>query len=280
MKSILVPTDFSKNACKALAYAAKLASHCGALVHIVHAYTPLENVLSGRGSLRESWNENRKQEKAAALLQVQQDIVERYPGLQFETHLYLGSTAEVLLTYCDTAQVDLIVMGKHGTAGLGRIFMGSTTADMIGKSQVPVMAIPEEYELKKPSSLVLASRDFERDTRVTDPVFELASLFDLPVHVLVFAEENQVEANIMRKAAELADYVAWLRKQYPLARITGSHSEGDDLDEALAGYCEKNGTGILCMLTHHRGFWDNILNPSKTKEMAFRSSIPLLAVPV
>jgi nucleotide-binding universal stress UspA family protein len=32
MKNILVPTDFSNNAFKALAYAAVLAKHCGATV--------------------------------------------------------------------------------------------------------------------------------------------------------------------------------------------------------------------------------------------------------
>jgi nucleotide-binding universal stress UspA family protein len=280
MKNILVPTDFSNNAFKALAYAAGLANHCGASVHIVHAFSLLENVLLGRSSMRESWNETRRQEKAAALLQVQQDIAERYPALKFETHLFSGPTGEVLLKYCETARIDLVIMGKHGAEGLGRIFMGSTTAFLIGKSHVPVMAIPEKYELKEPTGLVLATRDFERDTRLTDPVFAIASLFDLSVQVLVFAEENQVEANIMRRAAELADYVAWLRQHYPNARISGSHSEGDDLDLALSTYCEKNGIGILCMLTHHRGFWDSILDPSKTKEMAFRSSIPLLAIPV
>lgn len=280
MKNILVPTDFSTNAFKALAYAGGLARHCGATIHIVHAYTLLENVLMGRSSLRDSWNENRKVEKAAGLLQVQQEITERYPGLQVEGHLFTGPTGEVLLKYCDTAHIDLVVMGKHGAEGISRIFMGSTTALMIGKSRIPVLVVPEQYELKEPVSLVLATRGFERSLTLTNPVFEIVSLFDLSVQVLVFAEENQVEAGILRTAAQLQDYVAWLKQQYPLARISGSHAEGDDLELALDQYCEANETGILFMLTYQRGFWDSILSPSRTKQMALHTKIPLLAVPV
>jgi hypothetical protein len=105
-------------------------------------------------------------------------------------------------------------------------------------------------------------------------------MFDLSVQVLVFAEENQVEAGIMRSAAQLMDYVAWLKKQYPLARISGSHAEGDDFELAMQDYCGKNDISILCMITYQRSFWDSIFNPSMTRKMAFHTKIPLLAIPV
>jgi nucleotide-binding universal stress UspA family protein len=261
-------------------YAAGLAKHCGATIHIVHAYVLLENSLISRDSMREAWNEARKQEKAVALLQVQQDILERFPGQKFEKHLFTGPTEEVLMKYCETAGIDLVIMGKHGAEGLERVFMGSVTASLISKSRIPILAIPELYDLKVPDSIVLATRGFERSTHLTDPVFELASLFDLSVQVLVFAEENQVEAGIMRSAAQLMDYVAWLKKQYPLARISGSHAEGDDFELAMQEYCGKNEISILCMITYQRSFWDSIFNPSMTRKMAFHTKIPLLAIPV
>jgi len=280
MKNFLVPTDFSNNAFKALVYAAGLAKHCGATIHIVHAYELLENALITRSSMRDAWNEKRKQEKAAALMQVHQDISERFKDQKFDKHLFTGPTEEVLLKYCETAGIDLVIMGKHGAEGLEKVFMGSVTASLISRSRVSILAIPEHFELKEPNSLVLATRGFERDTNLTNPIFEIASMFDLSVQVLVFAEENQVEAGIMRSAAQMIDYVAWLRKQYPLIRISGSHSEGDDFELAMREYCDKNDIGILCMLTYHRGFWDNIFNPSLTRKMAFHTKIPLLAVPV
>lgn len=280
MKNILVPTDFSNNAFKALTYAGGLAIHCGATVHIVHAYTLLENVVSGLGGLRESWNEARKKEKNAALLQSRQDILERFPGLKVEIHLFTGATEVVLFKFCEDYKIDLVVMGKQGTAGLESVFMGSVTANLIAKSGVPVLAIPEHYELKEPFSMVLATRGFERSKNLTDPVFELASLFDLSILVLVFADQDQVEAGILRSAAQLEDYVAWLKQHYPLASISGYLAEGDDFETSLRQYCEQNEVGILCMLTYHRGFWENLFNPSLTKKMAFHTKIPLLAVPV
>jgi nucleotide-binding universal stress UspA family protein len=280
MKNILVPTDFSNNAYKALTYAGGLATHSGATVHILHAYTLLENVVSGLGGLRESWNEARKKEKTAALLQAKQDILERFPALKVEVHLFTGSTEEVLLKNCEEGNIDLVVMGKQGTAGIESVFMGSVTANLIGKSSVPVLAIPEHYELKEPFSMVLATRGFERSQMLTDPVFELAALFDLSVQVLVFADQDQVEAGILRSAAQLEDYVAWLKQHYPLARISGYLAEGDDFETSLREYCEQNEIGILCMLTYHRSFWDSLFNPSLTRKMAFHTKIPLLAVPM
>lgn len=280
MKKIMVPTDFSANAIKALRYAADLAARCGAEVHIVHAYTLLENVFVDKKSMRDAWNEQQKQEKGAALLDLKQSLSEDYYHVKTEVHLFAGPTEEVLLQYIEQQNIDLVVMGTQGASGLAEVLVGSNTATIMGKSKVPVLGIPKDYDEKGPAAMVLATKGFERDKQLLDPVFKVASLFDIPTRVLIFADDDLSDVEIIESKMQLEAYVAFLRKSFPLASIEATLVEGEDFETALEDYCEDEGIGILCMLTYKRSFWDSIFNPSLTRQVAYHTKIPLLAVPV
>ncbi|HSK13857.1 MAG TPA: universal stress protein [Phnomibacter sp.] len=280
MKNILVPTDLSANALKALNYAAALAQKCDAALHILHTYTLLENVFIEGKSMRDAWNEQQKKEKGAELLRIRQDLAEKYPHVRAECHLFTGPTEDAILQYSEKASIDLIVMGTQGASGLAEILVGSVTAGIIGRSKVPVLAIPRDHVPGEHSGMVLATRGFERDHHLVGPVFELAAIFDIVVDVLVFANEDQADVEIIEKTMELESYVAYLRKTFPLCRIQARLVEGVDLETALQEYCEENERGIICMLTYKRGFWQQIFNPSLTKKVAYHTHTPLLAIPV
>jgi nucleotide-binding universal stress UspA family protein len=280
MKKILVPTDFSENAFKALRYAANLAARCGAEVHMVHAYTLLENVFVDKKSMRDAWNEQQLREKGASLLTLKQSLSETFPHVHTEMHLFTGPTEDVLLQCIDNHNIDLVVMGTQGASGLAEVLVGSTTATIMGKSKVPVLGIPRAYKEERPSAMVLATKGFERDKLLLDPVFMVASLFDIPTRVLIFAADEDSDVEIIESKMQLEAYVAFLRKAFPLASIEATLVEGEDFETALEDYCEDEGIGILCMLTYKRSFWDSIFNPSLTRQIAYHTKIPLLAVPV
>lgn len=50
-----------------------------------------------------------------------------------------------------------LVMGTHGCAGLQKFLFGSNTSNMVSKSPIPVLAIPEEYRFRPIKTLLFAS---------------------------------------------------------------------------------------------------------------------------
>lgn len=136
---ILVPVDGSKFSLQAVRLAARLAVNCGSsllLLHVLdvvvveqlqrfghksHDEVRLEMEESARGFLKDMALEVR-----------QQDIV-------VDIDLRIGVPHEVILTEADSWGADLIVMGKLGKRGVGRILLGSVAERVIEFTKLPVM---------------------------------------------------------------------------------------------------------------------------------------------
>jgi nucleotide-binding universal stress UspA family protein len=83
-------------------------------------------------------NERLKKQKTEAAKQ----------GVTLETRTRTSSSAfEGILEEVQELQPDLIIMGRHGYTGLTRLFMGSTTARVIGHSPCHVLVVPQGVSL-------------------------------------------------------------------------------------------------------------------------------------
>jgi nucleotide-binding universal stress UspA family protein len=229
--------------------------------------------------MRDAYNKQQQEEKTAALLQEKQALNEQYPGLHTEIHLFSGPVSGVLKTYAQDKKIDFMVMGTQGASGLAEVIIGSVTASTIEDSEIPVLAIPAGYMAKAPEVILLAVRDFDRDSSKLIPVFDMASIYDVPVHIFAFESDMDSDVEISEKAEELESFTKFLQQEFPLARLKATLHEDEDFEYAIEDYCSDNNIGMICMLTHKRGFWGKFFNRSLTKKMAFHSTIPLLAIP-
>jgi universal stress protein A len=138
-KRILVPTDFSEPAERALAVALMLASQFDSKLTILHAnWLP---ALAYAGYAEGVYWPTDDMEKAArkALDDTLARARERYPAAEG-----LLETAEPSRAILDTARdlgADLIVMGTHGRHGVSRVLLGSVTEKVVRLSPIPVMTI-------------------------------------------------------------------------------------------------------------------------------------------
>jgi nucleotide-binding universal stress UspA family protein len=62
--------------------------------------------------------------------------------LTVETSLQRGAAAGTILSYAETNDVDMIVMGTHGRSGVTRYLIGSVTETVVRKAAVPVCCVP------------------------------------------------------------------------------------------------------------------------------------------
>lgn len=134
---ILVPTDGSDAATRALDHALDIAGQYDARIHALYvvdanAYSTLEAgtdvVIS---ALEEEGNEavDAVTDRATAA------------GVETVTEVSTGTVHRTIIDYADEHGVDLIVMGTHGRQGLDRYLLGSVTEKVVRASDVPVMTI-------------------------------------------------------------------------------------------------------------------------------------------
>jgi nucleotide-binding universal stress UspA family protein len=125
--SIVVGTDGSETARKAVAQAVDLAKQIGATLHIVSAYEPVSGARL-REERREvtpdlEWAVNPREDvdstlKEAAALAADSEV-------NVETYARQGDAADAILDVAEERGADLIIVGNKGMTGAKRFLLGS-----------------------------------------------------------------------------------------------------------------------------------------------------------
>lgn len=277
MKSILVPTDFSDTALKAVLYAAEIARKSGATVCLLHAAELSHENIYQPFPLHEKYNELFKEEGSDELLELAKTITKLYEDIKVEIALIKSDVANNIIAFCNTHRFDLIVMGTKGSSGIKEVIAGSTTARVIAKTTVPVLAIPDAYMVKEPNALLFATNHYERDVVLVGKIAEIAILFSAMVHVVVFEDIDTSQANV--HSQQVQEYVEFLRDTFPGITFKNKLVQGTSFEGAIELYCIENDIDIIGMITYPKGLLARMLHKSTTQKMTFHSHIPILAIP-
>lgn len=145
MKKILVPTDFSLCAAKALDYAVELAKKDQSEIILFHSCDLLSSDCSYHTPFLKEYHHSRRREYYQKLHAIK-DRMENTTPVTIDVLLYDSddTTANILSAAADTG-ADLIVMGTHGDTGNRAKAYGSNAASVINQSDVPVVTVPYSY---------------------------------------------------------------------------------------------------------------------------------------
>lgn len=280
MKKVLIPTDFSPNALRAVQYAIEIARRSNVSIHLLHVCdTILDPVLTGHEKITRDYNSTICAEAQQNLNRLQESIIET-ENLNVTTELAQGSIKEGILKAAAAPGVDLVIMGTLGRSGLKEQILGSKTASIIGRSTKPVLAIPIEYEWRVPEKILLTIKDYSEAKPLLMPLMELADFFAARLQLAIFTDEDKstaigykIDDEYIRKVEEK------MCNSYPALHAESVHLLGSDFMETLNHYINQKNVDMVCMITHRRNLIDSLFNRSLTKKMAYHSKIPLLAIP-
>ena len=279
MKKILVPTDFSSCANNALDFAIQSARYLPVEIHVLYVFESGEDLYTDYVGLNKEFRLSLQAEAQEKLNDLQNEVEEK-EGITLVTHLSLQPLTESVIEISKDLGIDLIVMGTLGASGLKEKILGSKTANLIGKTRVPVLVIPYFYIWKKPEKFLLATNQFENEPALLDFLFETVDLFMAQMQVIVFTEEEGENAfSILEHTRKTPRYETLLKKQYHQDTLTATQLFGNRFEDSLQEYIRENHIDILAMITYPRKFWDRLFHPSITKRMSYHTIIPLLAIP-
>jgi nucleotide-binding universal stress UspA family protein len=138
-KHILIATDGSELAGKAVAAGLALAKGLGSKVTAVTAIEPWPPFIatSDVAAVFMEYVKAAEHEAARTLRRVSATAQE--DGVQCETVTVKGSAAEAIIETANNKQCDLIVMSSHGRRGIARVLLGSQAMRVLTLSPVPVL---------------------------------------------------------------------------------------------------------------------------------------------
>ena len=135
-KRILVATDFSEPAGRALALALELAKLHGARLMLLHVWS----IPSAAYADALSWPVADVETAARTTLDaLAARVAEDHPDT--EAVLRMGSEWRGILDAVRDCGADLVVMGTHGRRGVPRLLLGSVAEKVVRLSPVPVLTV-------------------------------------------------------------------------------------------------------------------------------------------
>jgi nucleotide-binding universal stress UspA family protein len=140
-KHILIATDGSELAGKAVAAGIALAKQLKSKVTVVTVSEPWTALVAGEmavGFPYQEYEEGAKQQAAAILAAVADNA--KKAGIECTSvHMPDRFPAEAIVDCAKEKGCDLIVMASHGRRGLSKLLLGSETTRVLTHSSVPVL---------------------------------------------------------------------------------------------------------------------------------------------
>lgn len=134
---VLVGADATAESRPVLEFAFRQASLRSLPITVMHCYWPSQGFHDA-----ERLEEERRQEARLALAESLGGFREDYPDVPVATRLDQGFVDQVLTRR--ELRPDLIVVGRHPTGSLSRLFTGSTATAVLERARATVAVVPED----------------------------------------------------------------------------------------------------------------------------------------
>lgn len=141
--TILVPTDFSDDANKAISTAMELAPLFGARIVVLHAYhleipmaTPMGD---GAYTLPSGFFEELEAQATAQVEKIAKELSE--VGTEVTGIAVQQSASVAIVAQAESLPADIIIMGTRGNTGLKHVVLGSVAERVVRMAPCPVLTV-------------------------------------------------------------------------------------------------------------------------------------------
>lgn len=272
ISNILVPTDFSENAKKAVKIAVGIAEKHQAGLLLVHAchmpYTDehmppammQELILAQQGRC-----ESQMQEFVAA----QKDL---FANISPKTKVVLGFAAETILELAHKENTDLIILGTQGVNGIEDKLFGTVTWNIIKRSDIPVMAIPDVANDINFSNIMIPFEGTAYDADIIQYLLKFAEKYNAVVHGVHFIQDAPTyNKGVIDKLQNK------FRKEIDAEKLQLHFPAEKNITDGIKKFASRNQIDMISMVTHNHGLFSTIFHMSVTRNIALYAQIPLLA---
>lgn len=271
MKTILVPTDFSKNAEHALNYAVQLAKSEDAKVILLHVLNVA--YINSNIDFNPEHSFNKYESAKNSLIELCNKIKKKY-DFDCEYINVEGELINSIIEVSDTQNVDLIVMGTKGANGIKKIFKGSNTANVINRSTRSLIAIPEKATIKGIKKITYASDYQSTDIDALKQLVKIARKNNDAsikiVHVVSGDYEYEYENFCLKKFEEK------VAKKIDYEPISYNLLFGLDVGKTLELHVKKDSPSLIGISSKNRNIFKRIFKKSITKQLTYDTTVPLI----
>lgn len=274
MKRILVPVDFSDQSEYALEVAANFARKSGADILVLHML-----------GLSEAYLTKDESQEVAEAQYYMKLAKKRFDAFLDKPYLKGIRTVEMVQNYkifsevnrvAEENSIDLIVMGSHGSSGIGELFVGSNTEKVVRTSDIPVLVIKVRRAEYMPRKLVFAT-DFNLDAvRAYNRIRSITETWGTEMHLAHVNLPNEMfrSSSERERVARLFLEASHGSPEPPDVKI---HYVSDySIETGIYYLAEEIDADMIAMATHGRKGLAHFFKGSIGESLANHAKIPVM----
>lgn len=270
MKRILVPIDFSKYSEEALKVAAQIARKNKSeiiLLHLLELPHQGGDAISNGSSIPEIMFY-----KNAAIGNLEDLMDADYlKGIYVSEATKFEKVPEGILEVSKTNQVDLIVMGSHGTSGFEELLIGSNTEKVVRSSDIPVLVVKRNAGDFRAKNLVFAS-DFSKEIRKPfQKILEFAKIFDSNLYLVMICTPSSFRTTQVAEKI-MDDFVA----DFDIENYTTHVYNDANVEKGIFNFASSVEADLIAIGTHGRTGLSHFFNGSIGEDVANHSTRPIM----
>jgi len=271
IKHILYTTDFSESSAQAFPYALDLAQKHNAKLHILNVFTVPLGAPSSMFTSSQQTMKRMHEEKYALSRNNLQKYFSEYllSDMDWVHHSVEGEAHEQILKYQEANDVDLTVMGTHGSTSNLNLFMGSVASVIVRRSKSPVLIIPPLVNYIYPNKLVYATDLKGNDSKTINYVVDLAERYYSNVSIVHVGSQADLQEENKLKLKSIASELNY-------SMVDFYDIVESDVAKGLLNFIDEHQGDWLAMTTHTTSIFDRLFHSSLTTKMLNRSPIPIL----
>lgn len=145
MKRIVVATDGSEGADRAIDYAARWAKNVGAdllIANVIGGYGLPDKLVRAFTRAQQVWLDELFKSLSAEILTKARDRAKAGGVATIELELRSGEVAQALIEIAQEKGADAIVVGKRGAGRVAGLLLGSVSQKLVSLAPLPVTVVP------------------------------------------------------------------------------------------------------------------------------------------
>jgi nucleotide-binding universal stress UspA family protein len=260
MKNILVPVGTSKNVKNHLQYAIDFAKAVGARLYVVQVY----NVYTKAGTMiKVDYILERESNDYLTGLLNEVDT----KGVDIVKRVLKGKLINTLELACKKGEIDLMLIEPRTTSVKTEVFLGKTSGQIIKRTQIPTLIVPEGAVFKPITRILMAVKSaIIRKEGVLNPLKDIQNNFNSLISLLLVKTPYYNDGDFDVKE-ELSGIVN-----------NTTETENATTFQGVLEHYKTNDPDMLCVVRRKRGFFMKKWEKNVIKKRDFHSPIPVLVL--
>ena len=275
IQKILIPYDFSETADLALEHAVFMAKLHKAeiyLVHVMESYSFASAISSAFGKSQSEF-ESKIESSANDKLQQLTDKLHHDSGMKVAFRNEAGKIYKKIIAFSEELDIDIIVMGTHGTGGFQDFLVGSNTYRVVMGAPCPVISVQAHAKKIGFKDIVLPIDNSSSSRQKVKHAVEIAKHYNSIVHIAGLMTMNDVDMQrrFEIKIHQVQGYLEEHEVAHTVKIFKTDNSAGTTMD-----YSKQINADLMIIMTDQEG--SGIFMGNYAQQLINQSKIPVMSI--